>query len=123
MKYKRFIIAICLLAASSVLAQTDRHLTCENCITFSPPSPGTVTLGGPTAQVIIPSPVWVADPSAGHYDCPNGWTAYGRSEPEVFKAGGYAVPASAIYRTPNLDKKGHVLSEQPSPPICIQEKP
>jgi hypothetical protein len=126
---KRLLIAICLLAASGVLAQTSGtivnpsqgHVTLEcnpawnNC--------GTITLTDRTTQKIIPSPVWVADPSAGHYDCPDGWTAYGKSEPEVFKAGGYAVPASAIYRTPNLDKKGHVLGEQPVPPICLQEKP
>jgi hypothetical protein len=70
-----------------------------------------------------PKPEWVPDPSAGHYDCPDGWMAYSRSEPDVYHIGGavaaYAQPA--IYITPRLDKKGHVLNEQPPPPICIKE--
>ncbi len=111
----RLLIAICLLATSSVLAQTSGTITGQ-----SPPPGNSILLSLPTTQVIIPSPVWVADPSAGHYDCPEGWLAYTRSEPEVYQV---IAPVPAVYRAPNCDKKGHVLNEQPPLPICIQEKP
>lgn len=65
----------------------------------------------------VPKPEWVPDPSAGHYDCPNGWTAYSRSEPNLVGIG----PVSAIYIAPHLDKKGHLLGDQPPMPICIKD--
>jgi hypothetical protein len=72
---------------------------------------------GGAASCIPPKPEWVADPSAGHYDCPDGWTAYKAEEPRKFFTG----PIAAIYRAPTLDKKGHVLDDRPSPGICIQD--
>jgi hypothetical protein len=64
-----------------------------------------------------PKPEWVPDPSAGHYDCPDGWMAYSRSEPYP----PYNGPVVSIYRAPTTDKKGHVLQDRPAVPICIQE--
>jgi hypothetical protein len=64
-----------------------------------------------------PKPEWVPDPSAGHYDCPDGWMAYKVAEPEK----PYYGPVAAIYRAPTLDKKGHILDDRPSPGICIKE--
>jgi hypothetical protein len=63
------------------------------------------------------TPHWVPDPSAGHYDCPDGWTAFSRSEPTIPWSGS----VSAVYIEPHKDKKGHVLGEQPPPPICIRD--
>ena len=65
-----------------------------------------------------PIPEWVPDPSAGHYDCPDGWTAYARSEPMPYKIPG---PVAAVYFPPKTDKKGHVLNDQPEKPICLAE--
>lgn len=66
-----------------------------------------------------PAPEWIPDPSAGHYDCPEGWMAYQKAEPPVMRDG--PIAASAIYREAPKDKKGHLLGERPEPPICIQE--
>jgi len=76
-----------------------------------------------------PKPEWVPDPSAGHYDCPNGWMAYTKSEPEKWSPGGATMTfasgqeamSSAVFITPPLDKKGHILGVQPPVPICIKE--
>jgi hypothetical protein len=70
---------------------------------------------------IVPFARWIADPSAGHYDCPDGWMAYAKSEPPVYRDGPIAANAVAIYIPPRKDKKGHLIGEQPSAPICIQE--
>ena len=67
---------------------------------------------------VIPKPEWVPEPSAGHYDCPNGWMAYSPSEPEV----PYYGPIATIYHHPPKDKKGHILGVQPPVPICIKEQ-
>jgi hypothetical protein len=77
----------------------------------------TSTVVGPT-----PQPEWVPDPSAGHYDCPDGWTAMRSAEPEKWRAP-YNGPIAAPYYLgkPNLDKKGHVLAERPSPPVCVSD--
>jgi hypothetical protein len=83
-------------------------------------------------DLITPTPEWVPDPSAGHYDCPDGWTAYQREEPNKWSDSSIALAAnlgttsgngvvSAIYRRPQLDKKGHELGVQPPPPICIKD--
>jgi hypothetical protein len=73
-----------------------------------------------------PKPEWVPDPSAGHYDCPDGWTAYTKSEPEVWSYGGatfaaYPITANGVFIPPPRDKKGHVLGVQPPAPICVVE--
>jgi hypothetical protein len=75
---------------------------------YAPYPPGTVK--PPTAE-------WVSDPSAGHYDCPDGWMAFSKSEPDPRVD--TIVTANAIYIPPPRDKKGHVLGSQPPPPICI----
>lgn len=66
-----------------------------------------------------PQPVWVPDPSAGHYDCPGGWTAYSRSEP-------YAVRWTGELWSDGLgtlmDAKGHILKLRPDPGICVEDK-
>jgi hypothetical protein len=75
-----------------------------------------------------PQPEWVPDPSAGHYDCPDGWIAYESVEPKVYRSPAGGLGSSFTqeyfpnYSIPHVDKKGHVLSERPKPPICIQEK-
>lgn len=66
----------------------------------------------------IPQPTWVQDPSAGHYDCPDGWTAYSRAEPYPPNDG----PFAAVYYAPTKDAKGHVLQDQPKPGICVKDK-
>ena len=76
-----------------------------------------VTVGAQTSNQPTPKPEWVPDPSAGHYDCPNGWMAYSPSEPEV----PYYGPIAAMYHHPPTDKKGHILGVQPPMPICIKE--
>lgn len=70
-----------------------------------------------------PQPEWVPDPSAGHYDCPDGWIAVVPSEPPKYSPPLLFVPARAVHieAKPNLDKKGHVLGERPKSPICVQE--
>jgi hypothetical protein len=76
--------------------------------------------GGPGSIPLAASaPEWVPDPSAGHYDCPTGWIAYTRSEPQVYSDA--PISAAAVFITPPVDEKGHVLGSQPAPPICIQE--
>ena len=64
-----------------------------------------------------PKSVWIPDPSAGHYDCPEGWTAFGKVEPEK----PYYGPIAAIYHEPPKDKKGHILGVQPPQTVCIQD--
>ena len=96
---------------------------------FQTPAPGmTITLHGDGTVTTIPLytgppiPEWVPDPSAGHYDCPDGWTAMESVEPEKYYGltmGGWAY----IEPHPTLDKKGHKLKSQPAPPICIKDKP
>lgn len=66
-----------------------------------------------------PKPEWVPDPSAGHYDCPDGWTEYARREPIKPFYG----PVAAIFIPPNTDKNGHLIGERPDPGICIKDKP
>jgi hypothetical protein len=66
-----------------------------------------------------PKPEWVPDPSAGHYDCPDGWTAFSQSEPNPHVD--VSIATNAIYIAPPRDKKGHVLGSQPPPPICVQD--
>lgn len=66
-----------------------------------------------------PIPEWVPDPSAGHYDCPEGWTAFSRSEPNPQID--TIVATNAIYIAPPRDKKGHILGSQPPPGICVQD--
>lgn len=68
-------------------------------------------------DVTPPKPEWVPDPSAGHYDCPDGWTAFSRSEPYPVWNG----PIAAIFVAPHKDKKGHILGEQPALPICVRD--
>lgn len=84
---------------------------------FRSPCPGpdcdkgiTITVQ-PTLQ-----PEWVPEPSAGHYDCPNGWVAYSRSEPYP-----PVTAVNANYVPLPTDKKGHVLGVRPPEPICIQD--
>src|ERR1700675_4496542 len=78
-------------------------------------TPGTTITIEPT-----PQPTWVSDPSAGHYDCPEGWTAYVAAEPSKFSEGG--IMTLGMYIRPPLDAKGHVLASRPSPAICVQDK-
>lgn len=66
-----------------------------------------------------PKPEWVPEPSAGHYDCPDGWTAYSRSEPIPYSDA--PITANAVYIAPPRDKKGHALGQRPPEPICIQD--
>jgi hypothetical protein len=69
-----------------------------------------------------PQPAWVPDPSAGHYDCPDGWTEYSRSEPYPPTNNLYTLndgPPLGFYET--LDAKGHVLALRPAPGICIKD--
>lgn len=68
--------------------------------------------------VVTPQPTWVQDHSAGHYDCPDGWTAYSRAEPYPPNDG----PFAAVYYAPTKDAKGHVLQDQPKPGICVKDK-
>jgi hypothetical protein len=63
-----------------------------------------------------PKPEWVPDPRAGHYDCPDGWTAFSSSEPEIPR-----TFANLIYSPQPKDKKGHLLGVRPAPGICIQD--
>ena len=67
-----------------------------------------------------PTPEWVPDPSAGHYDCPDGWTAFRPDEPTKFGNNGIAI---GIYHPLTLDRKGHLLYDRPPVPICIQDAP
>jgi len=70
----------------------------------------------------VPQPEWVPDPSAGHYDCPDGWMAMISAEPEKWHIPNTFVNGMAMGGgPPNLDKKGHILRDRPSPPICIQD--
>jgi hypothetical protein len=92
---------------------------------------GTITIKPPdssSATYILkpdgtPIPNWVPDPSAGHFDCPDGWIAYERTEPRTYSEQLQSVPA--IYQAPILDTKGHVLGAKRTPQYaaCIQEKP
>jgi len=66
----------------------------------------------------VPVPEWVPDPSAGHYDCPEGWTAYAKAEPPKFSG---IIYEDDVYIRPSTDKKGHVLGVRPPAPICIQD--
>lgn len=68
-----------------------------------------------------PTPEWVPDPSAGHYDCKAGWTAYSKSEPVKYSDS--MAPIAAVYNPPPTDAKGHVLGVRPPAPICIKDKP
>ena len=81
--------------------------------------------GGPEIDVDEitnpPKPEWVPDPSAGHYDCPDGWTAMASVEPMKYYDRFQLTPT--VYVSPTLDKKGHELKSQPAPPICIKDKP
>ena len=95
---------------------------------FQTPAPGTtITLHGDGTVTTLPLytgppiPEWVPDPSAGHYDCPDGWTAMASVEPMKYSDRFQSVPA--VYVLPLLDKKGHELKSQPAPPICIKDKP
>lgn len=78
--------------------------------------------GGDPTYKPAPKPEWVPDPSAGHYDCPDGWLAMQSVEPEVWKPP-YWGPTfnDTIPAPPSRDKKGHVLGYRPPPPICVQE--
>ncbi len=112
------------LAVALLLAQSDKALyrnkgSCENL-----PNGGIVCVGQsntPTKSFgtsdLVPNPVWVPDPSAGHYDCPNGWTAYSRSEPDVVPS----ISNAPLY--PSLmDAKGHFLRSQPKAGICVKDQ-
>ena len=93
---------------------------------------GDVLIVGPTGALSLapdaPNPEWVPDPSAGHYDCPDGWTAMASVEPMKYydrfqltsNPLGMLPP---VYVSPTLDKKGHELKYRPAPPICIKDKP
>ena len=73
-------------------------------------------------QSASPQPEWVPDPSAGHYDCPDGWTAMRSAEPEKWHTPNILVNGMAMGGgPPTLDKKGHVLAERPSPPVCVSD--
>lgn len=67
-----------------------------------------------------PQPKWIPDPSAGHYDCPDGWTAMVSAEPPVW-SGSYGQIQLNIPPPPPRDKKGHVLGVQPPAPICLRD--
>ena len=88
----------------------------------SPPMTGwinTDTIG--ISKVTIappPTPVWVEDPSAGHYDCPEGWMEYEPAEPPVYRNGPQTLPYMSVPK----DAKGHVLKFRPAPGICIEVK-
>jgi len=82
--------------------------------------------GGAPPSITPPQPEWVPDPSAGHYDCPDGWMASKivSLEPEKWHDP-FSVNFYPGYLTqiPALDKKGHALGVRPLPPTCMQEKP
>lgn len=82
---------------------------------FQGTSSGVITIT--TGTLGTPTPEWVPDPSAGHYDCPEGWTHYLPSEPPPHTI----VIRNAIYISPNLDKKKHVLLDRPAAGKCIQD--
>lgn len=69
--------------------------------------------------VVTPQPTWVQDPSAGHYDCPDGWTEYSREEPSRWNPGGAILTVNI---PPQLDYKKHVLNPRPDPGICVKDK-
>jgi hypothetical protein len=77
--------------------------------------PQTVT----TPRTVQVQPTWVPDPSFGHFDCPDGWIAYERSEPYPPFQGSTA----AVYIAPPHDAKGHVLNPDKNnrKAICIKE--
>lgn len=104
------IAAIVLLLAGTVFAQTAGMTVDGKCLP-----------AGAICKFSNPTPEWVPDPSAGHYDCPEGWMAYQKAEPPVMRDGPIAANMHAIYREIPKDKKGHLLGERPDPPICIQE--
>lgn len=70
----------------------------------------------------VPNPVWVPDPSAGHYDCPDGWSEYARREPPPPPPRFGATFDQPICISGCADAKGHVFQERPSPGICVEEK-
>lgn len=80
---------------------------------------GHVTGGNPPP----PQPIWVPNPSAGHYDCPDGWAAYSRTEPASFNS---AFSANGVMDFRNYtiqtDANGHVIESRPAPGICVEDK-
>ena len=75
-----------------------------------------------SSPVTAPAPTWVPDPSAGHYDCPEGWMHYAPAEPQVY----HEMPSSMhlpYFEPPRVtrDAKGHVLGTPPAPGICVKE--
>lgn len=78
------------------------------------------TIDGVAITSSSPTPEWVPDPSAGHYDCPDGYSAYVRSELSKYSERFGSI--NAVLITPELDKKGHALRGRPEPPKCIQDQ-
>ena len=86
------------------------------------PCPGGVPLTYGGAPPPSPQPVWVPDPSAGHYDCVEGYSHYERSkdQPKLPYDGPIAAPYF-VGPKPTVDAKGHVLGERPAPGICVKD--
>lgn len=70
--------------------------------------------------VVTPQPTWVQDPSAGHYDCPNGWTAYSRGEP--YKPNFGVTFTDGLNGGALTDAKGHLMNQRPESGICVKDK-
>lgn len=111
---KLITIAIVLLASAVLYAQSrnSRNSCGEGCTTLQ-------SVTQDSRLQVTPLPTWVPDPSAGHYDCPDGWIAYSRSEP-TYTAGQLG---GLIYHPQMQDAKGHVLADRPEPGICVQVQP
>jgi hypothetical protein len=120
----KYIFAAALLLAATAFAQTanqqPNHQTLEGDASVCPKNwvcgSGTmITITAPP----VPTYEWVPDPSAGHYDCTEGYTAMESVEPQKYSDRFQSVPA--VYIITNLDKKGHVLGNRPAPPICVKD--